>query len=396
MLLSIFMVVFIDLIGFGIVIPILPYYGREFGANAATLGWLMAVYSLMQFLVAPLWGRLSDRIGRRPVLLLSLFGTAIAQILLGMASQLENPLFWLFFGRIFAGICAANISVAYAYVTDVTTPENRARGMGLIGAGFGLGFIVGPAVGGILSRYGYDAPMFAAAGLTFANLAVAWFKLREPITSGELRTRSRLQRRWGLSEARNLLARSTIARPILLFFLVTLAITQMEAIFAIFMFDKYGFGAEKAGVLLAIMGLVMAFVQGGLIGRASKLVPEIRLIAGGTFLSAVALSLFAVAGTPLGVVAALTLMALSHGFVQPSLSSLASRGAPDEQRGATMGIFHSAGSLARVIGPPSAGLLYDRIGISSPFWMGAAFLLLASTLALAVAPSLLPGEPRSP
>jgi len=396
MLLSIFMVVFIDLIGFGIVIPILPYYGREFGANAATLGWLMAVYSLMQFLVAPLWGRLSDRIGRRPVLLLSLFGTALAQVLLGMAPQFENPLFWLFFGRIFAGICAANISVAYAYVTDVTTPENRARGMGLIGAGFGLGFIVGPAVGGLLSRYGYDAPMFAAAALTFANLAVSWFKLREPITSGELRTRSRLQRRWGLQQARNLLTRPAIARPILLFFLVTLAVTQMEAIFAIFMFDKYGFGAEKAGMLLAIMGLVMAFVQGGLIGRASKLVPEIRLIAGGTFLSAVALSLFALAGTPTGVMAALTLMALSHGFVQPSLSSLASRGAPEDQRGATMGIFHSAGSLARVFGPPSAGLLYDRLSISSPFWMGAAVLLLASTLALAVAPSLLPGEPRAP
>jgi DHA1 family tetracycline resistance protein-like MFS transporter len=170
----------------------------------------------------------------------------------------------------------------------------------------------------------------------------------------------------------------------------------MEAIFAIFMFDKYGFGAEKAGMLLAIMGLVMAFVQGGLIGRASKLVPEIRLIAGGTFLSAVALSLFALAGTPTGVMAALTLMALSHGFVQPSLSSLASRGAPEDQRGATMGIFHSAGSLARVFGPPSAGLLYDRLSISSPFWMGAAVLLLASTLALAVAPSLLPGEPRAP
>jgi predicted MFS family arabinose efflux permease len=396
MLLSIFMVVFIDLIGFGIVIPILPYYGRAFGANAETLGWLMAVYSLMQFVVAPLWGRLSDRIGRRPVLLLSLFGTGLAQVLLGLASQFENPLFWLFFGRIFAGICAANISVAYAYVTDVTTPENRARGMGLIGAGFGLGFIIGPAIGGILSRYGYDAPMFAASALTFANLAVAWFKLREPIASHEQRERSRLQRRWGLQQARSLLGLERVGRPVLLFFLVTLAITQMEAIFAIFMSDRYGFGAEKAGILLAVMGLVMAFVQGGLIGRVSKRVPEIRLIAGGTFFSALALSLFALAASPSGVLAALTLMALSHGFVQPSLSSLASRGAPDEQRGATMGIFHSAGSLARVIGPPTAGLLYDRLGISSPFWMGAMILLLASTLALAVGPSLLPNQPQSP
>ena len=384
------MVVFIDLIGFGIVIPILPYYGREFGADATTLGWLMAVYSLMQFVVAPLWGRLSDRIGRRPVILASLIGTGLAQVLLGIAPRLPNPLFWLFFGRIFAGICAANISVAYAYVTDVTTPENRARGMGMIGAGFGLGFIVGPAIGGILSRFGYDAPMFAAAALTAANLAVAWRKLREPMASEAQRERSRLQRRWGLTQARALLALPGVGRPVLLFFLVTLAVTQMEAIFAIFLSDRYGFGAERAGILLAAMGLVMAFVQGGLIGKVSRRVPEIQLVGGGTFFSAVALGLFALAVSPRGILAALTLMALSHGFVQPSLSSLASRGAPDEQRGATMGVFHSAGSLARVIGPPTAGWVYDRIGISSPFWLGAAVLLVASSTALWSRSLLLP------
>lgn len=394
MLLSVFLVVFIDLIGFGIVIPILPYYGREFGADATTLGWLMAVYSLMQFLVAPLWGRLSDRIGRRPVLLLSLVGTGLAQILLGLAPRFSNPLFWLFFARTFAGICAANISVAYAYVTDVTTPENRARGMGLIGAGFGLGFIVGPAIGGLLSRWGYDIPMFAAAALTATNLALAWFKLREPISSTEQREKSRLQRRWGLTQARELLSVPAISRPVLLFLLVTIAITQMEAIFALFMADRFGFGAEKAGVLLASMGLVMAFVQGGLIGRVSPRVGEIRLIAGGTAVSAIALMLFALAESPAGVLAALTLMALSHGFVQPSLSSLASRGAPDDQRGATMGVFHSAGSLARVIGPPVAGWLYDQMGISSPFWMGSVFLLAGATLALANQSLLLP-VPRS-
>ncbi len=392
MLLSIFLVVFIDLIGFGIVIPILPYYGREFGASATVLGWLMAVYSLMQFLVAPLWGRLSDRIGRRPVLLMSLIGTCIAQILLGLASRFENPLFWLFFGRIFAGICAANISVAYAYVTDVTTPENRARGMGLIGAGFGLGFIFGPAIGGVLSRFGYHVPMFAAAALTFANCITAWFQLKEPLSSEEQRGRSRQQRRWGFQKARELLAVREISRPVILFFLVTLALTQMEAIFALFMSDRFQFGPEKAGMLLAVMGMLMAVVQGGLIGKVSKRVPEIRLISRGTLVSAVALTLFALAGSPWGILGALTLMALSHGFVQPSLSSLASRGAPDDQRGATMGIFHSAGSLARVIGPPMAGWLYDQIGISSPFWLASLFLLGASLMALKSQPLLL----RSP
>jgi len=390
MLLSVFLVVFIDLIGFGIVIPILPYYAREFGASAFSLGWLMAVYSLMQFLVAPIWGRVSDRIGRRPVLLLSLVGTGLAQILLGLAPRFENPLFWIFFGRVFAGFCAANISVAYAYVTDVTTPENRSRGMGLIGAGFGLGFIVGPAIGGILSRYGYDAPMFAAAILTFANVTLAWFKLKEPITNQELREKSRLQRQWGIQQAKDLLSSVRVARPVQLFFLVTLALTQMEAVFALFMSDRYRYDAQHAGVLLAIMGLIMAFVQGGLVGRVSSKIPEIRLIASGTLISGIALSLFAMSSSPSGVLIALTLMAISHGFVQPSLSALASKGAPDAQRGATMGVFHSAGSLARVVGPPTAGWLYDHMGTSSPFWMGAGFLALSSVTALLSLSHLLP------
>ena len=380
MLLSIFLVVFIDLIGFGIVIPILPYYARDFGASATQLGWLMAVYSLMQFAVAPLWGKLSDRIGRRPVLMLSLVGTLLAQIFLGLASQFENALFWLFAGRIFAGICAANLSVAYAYVADVTTPENRARGMGLIGAGFGLGFIVGPAIGGLLSPWGYDRPMYAAAALTAVNLIVAWFRLKEPQMSEAQREASRHARSWGPKLARELLALHPVRRPVELFFLVTLAVTQMEAIFAIFMADRFQYSAEDAGLLLAAMGLVMAIVQGGLVGRVSKMLPEIRLIAGGTLVSGVALTLFGAAGSPWVVLVALLLLALSHGFVSPSLSSLASRGAPDALRGSTMGVFHSAGSLARVIGPPTAGWLFDHWGASSPFYLGSLFLVTASVL----------------
>lgn len=380
MLLSIFLVVFIDLIGFGIVIPILPYYARDFGASATQLGWLMAVYSLMQFAVAPLWGKLSDRIGRRPVLMLSLVGTLLAQIFLGLASQFENALFWLFAGRVFAGICAANLSVAYAYVADVTTPENRAKGMGLIGAGFGLGFIVGPAIGGLLSPWGYDRPMYAAAALTAFNLIVAWFRLKEPEMSEAQREASRQARSWGPKLARDLLALREVRRPVELFFLVTLAVTQMEAIFAIFMADRFEYSAEEAGLLLAAMGLAMALVQGGLVGRVSKMIPEIRLIAGGTLISGVALILFGAAGSPSMVLLALILLALSHGFVSPSLSSLASRGAPDALRGSTMGIFHSAGSLARVIGPPAAGWLFDHWGASSPFFLGSFFLVSASIL----------------
>ena len=172
-LLILFLVVFIDLVGFGIVIPILPYYAKEFGASATQLGWLMASYSLMQFFFAPVWGRLSDSIGRKPVLLVSIAGTAASMTFLGFAHSLE----WLFIGRIFAGICGANISTAFAFAADVTTPENRSKGMGAVGAAFGLGFIFGPAIGGLLSPYGYSAPMFAGAALAAINLVFALVKL---------------------------------------------------------------------------------------------------------------------------------------------------------------------------------------------------------------------------
>lgn len=380
MLLSIFLVVLVDLIGFGIVIPILPYYARSFGATATELGWLMAVYSLMQFGVAPLWGKLSDRIGRRPVLLISLVGTLLSQILLGFASHFEHALFWLFFGRIFAGICAANLSVAYAYVADVTSPENRAKGMGMIGAGFGLGFIIGPAIGGLLSPFGYDMPMFAAAGLTAINLVLGWFKLREPMRDESERQASRASRSWGPKLARELLSVAAVRRPVEIFFLVTLAVTQMEAIFAIFMADRFGYNAQQAGILLAVMGLAMAVVQGGLVGLATKRFREIGIIALGTLVSGLALTLFGSAGTPSIVLAALLLLAFSHGFVSPSLSSLVSRCAPSHLKGSTMGVFHSAGSLARVIGPPAAGWLFDHWGASSPFFLGAAFLATASAI----------------
>ena len=176
-LLVLFVVVFIDLVGFGIVIPILPYYAKAYGASALTLGWLMTSYSLMQFFFAPVWGRLSDRIGRRPVLLGSMAGSVISLLILGWAPSL----LWLFVGRTFAGICGANISTATAYIADVTDEKDRARGMGMIGAAFGLGFIFGPAIGGVLSRYGYGVPMFAAAALSAANIAFAWFQLQEPV-----------------------------------------------------------------------------------------------------------------------------------------------------------------------------------------------------------------------
>jgi DHA1 family tetracycline resistance protein-like MFS transporter len=368
----IFLVVFIDLVGFGVVIPILPYYAKFYGASALELGWLMTSYSAMQFFFAPLWGRLSDRIGRRPVLLMSMCGTSVSMFMLGAAPSLA----WLFIGRTFAGISGANISTATAYIVDVTTPENRAKGMGMIGAAFGLGFIFGPAIGGVLSRYGYSVPMYFAGTLALLNVLFATARLKEPVSDQAMRAANRTKRFdrkafvETMSDNRTRLA--TIA-----FFVVTLAITQMEVSFALFMAARYGYDAQGAGWLLALMGTIMVLIQGGLIGKLSRFFGERLLAVVGTLLMGLGLMLLAHSHHISPLIIALVLLAIGNGITNPSLSSLASLGSKPASRGTTMGIYHSTASLARVLGPPLAGYCYEKYGIASPFLLGSAFLILA-------------------
>lgn len=371
-----FFVVFLDLVGFGIVIPILPYYAKSYGASATELGWLMTVYSGMQFFFAPVWGRLSDRYGRRPTLLVSIFGTSVGLAILGAAPTLA----WLFFGRTLAGICGANISIANAYVADVTPEKDRAKGMGMIGAAFGLGFIFGPAIGGMLSRGGYWLPMYFAATMGLVNLVFAFFLLPEPPVSAETREKNRV-RRFDLEAVRETMGDFRTRRAILIFFLVTLAVTQMEVTFAFFMMRRYGLDAHGAGWLLAFMGTLMVLVQGGLIGKLAPRFGEIRLVIVGTAAMCAGLVIFGRSWSMAPVFTGLALLALGHGMTHPSLSSLASKGARPERRGATMGVFQSAGALARVFGPPMAGFAYDRVGMESPFLMAATLAFVAcSTL----------------
>lgn len=377
-LLIIFLVVFVDLVGFGIVIPILPYYAKAYGASATALGWLMTSYSAMQFFFAPVWGRLSDRHGRRPILVTTILGQAASMMLLGFAPSLA----WLFIGRTLAGVCGANISTASAYIADVTSEAQRARGMGLIGAAFGLGFIFGPAIGGVLSRWGYDIPMFAAAGLAFANALFAVFRLPEPPLSPEVRAQHRA-RRFDREALRESLGDSRTRGAILLFGLFTIAGTQMEVVFALFIQARHGYDAQHAGWLLALMGTVMVLVQGGLIGPLSRRCGEVRLVILGGAAMSMALLTMAESRHLGPLVAALVALALGMGVSSPSLSSLASRGARPERRGATLGIYQSAGSLARVVGPPVAGWTYDALGIQVPFISAAALALLATLGALA-------------
>ncbi|MDO8526098.1 MAG: MFS transporter [Deltaproteobacteria bacterium] len=376
-LVTIFLVVFIDLVGFGMIIPILPYYAKSFGASATLLGVLMMCYSGMQFFFSPMWGRLSDRIGRRPVLLTCILGIAGSMVLLGFATSL----FWLFAARLLAGLFGANISAATAYIADVTTPENRAKGMGMIGAAFGLGFLFGPAIGGFLSRFGFGAVAFAVAGLAFFNFLFGLFLLKEPSLSTAVRAEHRHhfdKKKW-----LSILSDPKTGTPIILFFLVTIGFAQMETTFALFLLARFGLDAQHAGYLLAGMAVIMVLVQGGGIGRLVKKFGETKLVWIGTSLMALGLTAASFSFHLSFFVAAMLILALGYSMTNPSLSSLASRGAAGGAQGATMGVYQSAGSLSRVLGPLLAGILFDHLGIQAPFWMASLFFIAALLMSVA-------------
>ncbi len=361
----IFLTVALDLVGFGMVVPLLPLYARQFGASATQIAFLFASYSLMQFFFAPLWGRLSDRIGRRPVLLTSIAGNVAALLVYGFAHSYA----WLLAARLMAGICTANISVANAYVADVTTPQNRARGMGLIGAAFGVGFVVGPFVGGELSRFGANMPAFVAAGLSLVNIVWATFFLPE-----SLQPQARLPPKAGIWQMRWQALRSgTLPNTVLgLIFLQILGFSMMEMALVLFARVRLEVDAPHAGRLFAYVGIVLALVQGGLIGRLNKRFGEVVLVQGG--LLAIVAGLALVPLTPQGswvaLLGALTLLGGGQGLVSPALSSLLSRRAPVDAQGATLGVGQSLSSLARTLGPQMAGFAIDHGNENWPFWLG--------------------------
>ncbi len=372
-----FFTVFIDLLGFGIIIPLLPFYAERFGGSAETVAMLSASFSLMQFIFMPIWGRLSDRIGRRPILLLGLFGSFGSYLLFGLAGSL--PL--LFASRIFAGIAGATVSTAQAFIADTTTVENRAKGMGVLGAAFGLGFIFGPAIGGFLSRWGHSVPPFFAAALAIANFAAAWFLLPEsrpahvPATARAAHSR--------LDALRKALLRPTL--PVLLgvYFLVVASFSGFETTFALFSQKRFGFTEESIGYLFAYVGIVLSIVQGGLVGRVVKRVGERRLVPVAIVVLACGLALIPLSYSLPMLFLANGVLAVGMGFNSPSLVSLISQGSDPEDQGGVLGVSQSLASLARIAGPAWGGFLYDRFGASTPYMSSAALMLLAAIVAAA-------------
>jgi multidrug resistance protein len=373
-LIIVFVTVFIDLLGFGIIIPLLPFYAQTFGATALTVGLLATSFSLMQFIFAPIWGRLSDRVGRRPIILLGLLGSCLSYLGFGMASTLTA----LFAARIFAGIAGANIPTAQAVVADLTTPENRAKGMGIIGAAFGLGFIFGPAIGGFLSRYGYAMPAFFASGLSLLNFAAAWFLLPE-----SLRPEHRAIERVGrVAALRTALARPHLPLLLVISFLTVAAFSAFEATFALFAERAYGFQASSIGYIFAFVGIILVIVQGALVGRVVKRVGEHHIMPASLAIVAVGLLMIPATRSVAALVAANGVMAVGMGFNNPSLMSLVSRHSAAEDQGGVMGLMQSLSSLARIVGPLWGGFAFDHLGIGMPYISGAAVMAIASVLSV--------------
>jgi DHA1 family tetracycline resistance protein-like MFS transporter len=369
---TVFVIVFIDLLGFSLILPLLPYYAETFGATPTVVGLLVASYAAAQLLGAPLLGRLSDRYGRRPVLLLSIFGTFLGFLLLGFARSL-----WvLFASRILDGLTGGNISVAQAYITDVTDEKSRARGLGLIGAAFGLGFIIGPAVGGALSINGYALPAFAAAGLAFMNLIAVFTWLPESLT--EVRRAELAQRPRPAFTFRALwqaLNRPRVGPLLHVRFFFGLAFAIFQTIFALYAQYRLGLEANQTGYVLAYVGLLSVLVQGVAIGWLTTRVSERYLIFSAVVLMAFSLLAWAFVPSLLALLVLLAPLALAGGTLNTILSSALTKSVYPEEVGGTLGLSTSLESLTRVVAPSVGGVLLGRLGSAAPGVFGALIML---------------------
>jgi multidrug resistance protein len=374
---TLFFIVFIDLVGFGVVIPLLPYYGLAFHATPFEITSMMACYSLAQFFASPLLGMISDRVGRKPVILASLVCSVVSYIWLGFAGSL----WMLFAARLLAGAGAGNISAAQAYVADVTPPDQRAKGMGMIGAAIGLGFTVGPAIGGAVAGGNAQSahlawPAFVAAALSAAAFVLAFTRLEESLTH---KPAERIGR---LAMAKAAVERPTLRLLILLIFVAIAAFAGMETTFALWAHDGFGWGPLQVGLIFFYVGILLSALQGGAIGRLTKVVGETNLVVGGGAILAIGLFALTFAYALWAVLVATALLAFGMGMLSPAMASLISKQAGENERGGVLGLSQSAQSLARIVGPAVAGAVYGGLGRNAPYYLGA--LLMVGVAALAV------------
>ncbi|HEY8902076.1 MAG TPA: MFS transporter [Chthoniobacterales bacterium] len=367
---TIFLTILIDMIGFGIVIPVLPLYAEHYHATPEQNGLLVAIFSLAQFICAPLWGKLSDRIGRKPVLLISISATAVGFILMGVARDLTL----LFLARALAGAAGGNIGTAQAYIADISAPEERAKRMGLIGAAIGVGFMFGPAIGGWVGHYSYQAPMFVAAGLAIVNVVLVVLTLPESLP----KERRGIQKRSSVFEVLEHCNRRVYLSVTSAYFLLTTGFSLMTFVYALFMAHRFNIGPAGTGNLLALVGFVGVLIQGGLIGRLVKRSGEARLATVGAVVLAASLVALSLASGMGMVIFASIGLAIGNSLIMPTLTSLASRSVDSHWQGRGLGLVQSGGALARWVGPAIGGwLLAMDVGHAkdlyarTPLWAGA-------------------------
>ena len=374
-LVVIFTTVFLDLIGFGIIIPLVGIYGRHYGASTLELAVLGSIYSLMQFFFSPIWGRLSDKVGRRPILIMSLCGSTLSYFLFAYA----HSLYFLIFTRALAGIFAANISTAQAYIADITKPEDRAKGMGLIGAAFGIGFVLGPPIGGIsVGKLGLSAPGIIAGVFCGLNLILAFFRLEESLPASVRAENQRAERKSIRSAQWQTLQRvvkdSSLFLPVISTFFAVFAFANLEQVFSLFIQNKFTLSTEdagyKTGLVLMWSGVLGVLVQGGLIRKLAPKYGEVKLAIAGFFIQGLSMVLFAQSTTYGSFFITAIPLALGSGLINPSLSALVSKRASANEQGAVIGLKEGMSSLARIFGP-FCGLLAFGVQAKYPFYIGA-------------------------
>jgi len=371
-LLVIFLTILVNLVGFGIIIPLLPFYAETFGASPLAIGLLFAIFSIGQLIAAPVLGDLSDRYGRRPILIASLAGTVLSLVMLALAQSLTM----LFLARFVDGLSGGNVSTARAYVADVTAPADRARAYGLIGAAFGLGFILGPAISGVLSRYSYTAPIWAAAALTLVAMALAVFWLPESAKRVAAGTGAPFR---NLAE---MLTRPGLRRVLVIDFGYWFAFAVFQTTFALFVARRFGFDAPQTGYMFAAFAVLGAGVQGFLIHPIVHRLGDKATFMMGLVLTSIGLVAAAFTHSVTLFVVALVPLALGIGFGHPTMTSLVSRAARGDEQGRVQGAASMIESLGRAMGPLWGSASLQRFGEAMPYVSAAGLLVLALVLSV--------------
>jgi MFS transporter, DHA1 family, tetracycline resistance protein len=371
---------FLTSMGFGLITPVAPFlltrYITDPNSAGVALGWLTAVYSICQFLAAPALGALSDRYGRKPILLFCIFGSAVGFLLLGIGGAL-----WvLFLGRIIDGITGANFSVAFAYIADITPPEERGKFFGWVGALSGIGFIFGPVIGGLTAKISYEAPFYIAAAITLLNVIYGLFFMPESLPKAQRITDVSLARLNPFSVLGNVFALPQLRWLLIGTFLVSLPFAVLQSNLGLFAKDSLGWDADTTGMIFALVGITDIIVQGLLLGRMLKWFGETRVAIGGLCCELVGYLLLASVGwlgSPALMFAAVIIFALGDGLFGPSLGGLLSRAAGANAQGQVQGGSQAVQSVGRIIGPLLGGEVYDRVGRTVPYVGGAAIVALA-------------------